>query len=274
MAALALAFGAVLSPGAAEAQKVAIPNLWDPRARPEKPDLTGFRTVRFLVADDFPPLDFAGPDGAPTGFSVELARAACEQLALTCTIQVRRFDTLLDSLADKGGDVVAAAIPIDAALRQRFTVTNPYFKIPARFAVKKGRDLPDPGSDPLKGRSVAVVSGTAHEAFAKAFYPQAAVKGVPDRAAAEAALKRGEADYLFADGLGLALWIGGTDAADCCAFAGGPFLESRYFGEGIGFVLRKDDEILRRALDYELQRLWDSGKYAELYLRFFPVSPY
>ena len=163
---------------------------------------------------------------------------------------------------------------IDAPLRQRFTVTNPYFKIPARFAVKKGRDLPDPGSSPLKGRSVAVVSGTAHEAFAKSFFPQAAVKGLPDRAAAEAALRRGEADYLFADGLGLALWIGGTDAADCCAFAGGPFLESRYFGEGIGFVVRKDDEILRRALDYALQRLWDSGKYVELYLRFFPVSPY
>ena len=31
---------------------------------------------------------------------------------------------------------------------------------------------------------------------------------------------------------------------------------------------------LSRALDDALQRLWDEGKYAELYLRFFPVSPF
>ncbi len=84
----------------AHAQGVAIPNFWDPRAQLERPDLTGIRTVRFLVDDDFPPLHFAGLDGNPTGFSVELARSACERLALTCTIQVRRFVTLLDSLAD------------------------------------------------------------------------------------------------------------------------------------------------------------------------------
>ena len=44
--------------------------------------------------------------------------------------------------------------------------------------------------------------------------------------------------------------------------------------EGIGFIVRKDDELLRRAFDHALQRLWDEGKYAELYLRFFPVSPF
>jgi polar amino acid transport system substrate-binding protein len=81
-------------------------------------------------------------------------------------------------------------------------------------------------------------------------------------------------EYVFADALSLALWIGGTDAAGCCAFSGGPYLESRFFGEGIGLLVRKEDETLRRALDHALQRLWDEGKYAELYLRFFPISPF
>lgn len=74
--------------------------------------------------------------------------------------------------------------------------------------------------------------------------------------------------------MALALWIGGTEAAGCCAFSGGDYLENRYFGEGIGFVTRKEDEALARALDDALQRLWDEGKYAELYLRFFPVGPF
>jgi polar amino acid transport system substrate-binding protein len=259
--------------GVAQAQ-VAIPNFWDPRAKIERPDLTGVRTIRFIVDDEFPPLNFTAPDGAPTGFSVELARAACERLVLACTIQVRRFDTLLDALAEKNGDVVAAGFPITPDLRQRFGVTAPYFKIPARFAARKDRNVPDPRGRALQGRTVGLIGETAHEAYARAFMAGATLRGFPDLPALQAALKAGEVDYAFADGLGLALWIGGTDAADCCAFVGGPFLESRYFGEGIGFILRKEDEILRRAFDHALQKLWDEGKYAELYLRFFPVSPY
>nr|WP_230531334.1 transporter substrate-binding domain-containing protein [Microvirga roseola] len=258
--------------GPAAAQGVSVPNFWDPKAPLERPDLTGMRTVRFLVDDDFPPLHFPGLDGAPTGFSVELARAACERLGITCTVQVRRFDTLLDALAAGEGDVVAAAIPLNAGLRQRFDVTAPYFKIPARFAARKDRNLPVPEAKTLQGKTIGVISGTAHEAFAKAFMPGTTLKPYPDLAAAQTALKGGELDYLFADALGLALWIGGEESEGCCDFVGGPYLESRFFGEGVGFITRKDDDTLRRALDYALLQLWKEGKYAELYLRFFPVS--
>nr|WP_246389239.1 transporter substrate-binding domain-containing protein [Microvirga mediterraneensis] len=260
--------------GQAQAEGVTIPNFWDPKALLERPDLPATRTIRFLVDDDFPPLHFPGLDGNPTGLSVELARAACERLSLTCTVQVRRFDTLLDALRERQGDVVAAAIPITTDLRSRFAVTAPYFKIPARFAVRKDRNQPVPEARTLQGKAIGVVGGTAHEAFAKAFMAGGNLKPFPDQAAAQVALKAGEIDYLFADGLGLALWIGGEEAGGCCDFSGGPYLESRFFGEGIGFITRTEDESLRRALDFALQQLWKEGKYAELYLRFFPISPF
>ena len=262
--------------GAVQAQAVMVPNFWDPKAQLDRPELPVARTIRFLVDDDFPPLHFPGLDGAPTGFSVELARAACERLGLTCTIQVRRFDTLLDALAEKQGDVVAAAIPVTADLRRRFAVTAPYFKIPARLATRAAqiKDIPAFSPKALQGKTIGVVEGTAHEAFAKAFMQGSTLKPYPELTAAEADLKAGGIDYIFADGLGLALWIGGEEADGCCVFAGGSYLESRFFGEGIGFVLRHEDDNLRRALDYALQQLWKEGKYAELYLRFFPISPF
>ena len=269
---LAACLVAAVSAWPASAQGVAIPNFWDPRATLDRPDVPTTRTVRFLTDDEFPPLHFAGPDGVPTGFSVELARAACERLALACTVQVRRFDTLLDALAEGRGDVVVAAIPTTATLRQRFTTTRPYFRTPARFAVRRDRNAPEPDHKALEGRTVAVVAGTAHEAYLKTFFPSANAKPLADVAAVQAALRDGEADYAFADGLSLAVWIGGTQSGDCCAFTGGPYLESRFFGEGIAFVLRNEDENLRRALDFALQRLRDEGKYAEIYLRFFPIG--
>lgn len=266
--------GATPDPASA-ADSVRIPNFWDPRLRQERPELPqDRRTLRFLTDDEFPPLHFGGADGSPTGFSVELARAACEKLALTCTVQARRFDTLLDALAAKDGDVVAAAIPLTAGLRARFSATRPYFRWPARFAARLDRGMAAPGAAALKDRTVGIVGGSAHEAYLKAFFPGATARTFSDLPAAEAALRRGEVDYAFGDGLNLALWIGGEDAAGCCGFSGGDYLENRYFGEGIGFLTRKDDPVLAQALDDALQRLWDEGKYTELYLRFFPVGPF
>ena len=254
---------------------VTVPDFWNPRSRGERVEApqTG-RAVRFLTDDEFPPLHFAGPDGNPTGFVVELARAVCEKLSITCTVQARRFDTLLDALDTKQGDVVAAAIPLTPALRERFLATRPYFRWPARFAARSGKGLPEPSAAGLSGRSVGVIGGSAHAAYIAGFFPKALPKAFTDLAAAEGALKRGEIDYLFADGLNLALYVGGQEAENCCALVGGDYLENRFFGEGIGLLTRQEDAALSRALDDAVQRVWDDGKYTELYLRFFPVSPF
>ncbi|MDF2597821.1 transporter substrate-binding domain-containing protein [Methylobacterium brachiatum] len=263
------------APTQAATPAVTVPNFWNPRSRGERVEApqTG-RAIRFLTDDEFPPLHFAGPDGNPTGFAVELARAVCEKLTITCTVQARRFDTLLDALDGRQGDVIAAAVPLTATLREKFLATRPYFRWPARFAARTDKGLPVPSAAALAGRSVGVMGGSAHAAYLKAFFPKAVPKEFLDLAAAEGALKRGEIDYLFADGLNLALYVGGQEADNCCALIGGDYLENRYFGEGIGLITRQEDAALSRALDDALQRVWDDGKYTELYLRFFPVSPF
>src|SRR5580704_12135574 len=85
------------SPQDAAAQQpraVAVPGFWDPRHRPERPDLSRLQSIRFLTETDYPPFDYAGPDGNPAGFNVDLARLLCDEIKVTCTIQARRFDTL------------------------------------------------------------------------------------------------------------------------------------------------------------------------------------
>ena len=70
----------------------------------------------------------------------------------------------------------------------------------------------------------------------------------------------------------LAIWLNGTDANGCCAFRGGPWLHSGYFGEGVGVAVRKGNAPLRRALDFALKRLFERGVYADLYLKYFPIG--
>jgi polar amino acid transport system substrate-binding protein len=255
---------------AAGADAAVVPNFWDPRQRLARPAL-GARSVHFLTDQDYPPFHFLGADGQLTGFNIDLARAICTELELSCTIQSRRWDTLLSALNDKQGDAIIASLASTGESRRHMGFSRPYYRTPARFAVRKQHPLGGVGPAELKGRTVAVVAHSAHEAYLRQFLPDAVARPFPDADAARQALRTGEVEALFGDGVGLAIWLNSNEG-ECCGFTGGPFLESRFFGDGVGIAVRLDDRSLREALDYALQRLWEKGIYADLYLKYFPIG--
>jgi polar amino acid transport system substrate-binding protein len=260
--------------GAAPARDVVVPGFWDPRHRPERPDLSRIQTIRFLTEMDYPPFDYAGSDGNPAGFNVDLARLICDEIKAACTIQARRFDTLLDALNDNRGDAVIASIASTAETRKRADFTDPYYRTPARFVARADSPIGDVLPELLEGKKIAVVAGTAHEAYLKEMFTEAEVRPYTNAEAAREALRNKEVDLLFGDGIALAFWLNGTDSAGCCAFRGGPFLESRFFGEGVGIAVKRGNDLLRLALNWALFRQWEKGTYTDLWLRYFPISPF
>lgn len=269
-----------VSPAAAAAQAppagngYVVPSFWDPSYREERPDLSDRQTIRFLTEAQSPPFSFIGADGRPTGFHVDIARAVCLELDIACTIQTLRWDLLVDGIDDGRGDAIIAGLAIDEANRARFRFSGPFLSRPARFVTRRDSDIADTGPDDLEGRSVGVMRGSAHEAYLRDFFTDAAVVAFDDDRAARAALMDGQIDALFGDGLNLSLWLNGAASRACCAFRGGPYTESRYFGEGIAVAVGPDDEILRQAIDYALARIQANGTYGEIYQRYFPVSFY
>ncbi len=251
-----------------------VPGFWDPRRRPERPDLSHLSAIRFLTEVDFPPFDFAGSDGNPAGFNVDLARLICEDLKVSCTIQMRRFDTLLAALGENRGDALIASLAPTPALRQKIDFTDPYYRSPARFVALRDVGPSDVAPERLERKKIAVVSGTAHEAYVKTFFTEAEARPYPNADAAREGLRRRDVDLLFGDGIGLAFWLNGTDSGNCCKFVGGPFTESRYFGEGIGIAVKRGNDTLRLALNWALFRLWEQGRFTDLWLRYFPISPF
>ncbi|TDT96607.1 amino acid ABC transporter substrate-binding protein (PAAT family) [Azorhizobium sp. AG788] len=252
-----------------------VPSFWSASRRLERPDTTRLpSTLRFLTSDDYPPFNFSGPEGALMGFNVDLARAVCAELALTCTLQAVDFDTLLDALDQNKGDAVIAGLAATPANRAKVDFSERYLGTPARFVARTGLSLPGATPADVGARRVAVAAGTSHEAYLKAFFPEAKIQPYPDVASARAALLAGEADLLFGDGIGLSLWLNGTQANGCCRFVGGPFTESRYFGDGLSVAVKSGNDQLRRAIDYALQRVWEKGVYTDLYLRWFPIGFY
>jgi polar amino acid transport system substrate-binding protein len=275
-----LLLAGLLGAGQAAAQPAAgdpavnVPGFWDPRRRPERPDLSRISVIRFLTEIDYPPFNFAGTDGHPQGFNIDLARIMCEELKLACTVQMRRFETLVSALNANQGDAAIASIAATSEMRTKVDFTDPYYRTPARFVTKRDSPIEDPLPERLEGRKVAVVAGTAHEAYIKAFFTEVEMRAYPSADVARLALRRGDVDLLFGDALSLAFWLNGTDSENCCAFRGGPFLDSRYFGEGVAIAVRRGNDTIRLALNWALFRVWEQGKFTDLWLRYFPISPF
>jgi polar amino acid transport system substrate-binding protein len=265
---------AAAEPGATPPRAVVVPGFWDPRRRPERPDLSRLQTIRFLTELDYPPFDYAGPDGNPAGFNVDLARDVCDEIKINCTIQARPFETLLDALNANSGDAVIASIAANSETRRRVDFTDPYYRSPARFVARADSPIGDVLPELVAGKKIAVVAGTAHEAYLKEMFTAADVRPYANAQAAREALRNKEVDLLFGDGISLAFWLNGTDSAGCCAFRGGPFLESRFFGEGVGIAVKRGNDLLRQALNWALFRQWEKGTYTDLWLRYFPISPF
>jgi polar amino acid transport system substrate-binding protein len=187
---------------------------------------------------------------------------------------MRRFETLVSALNANQGDAAIASVAATAEMRTKVDFSDSYYRTPARFVTKRDSAIEDPLPERLEGKKVAVVAGTAHEAYIKAFFTEVEMRAYPSADVARLALRRGDVDLLFSDAISLAFWLNGTDSENCCGFRGGPFLDSRYFGEGVAIAVRRGNDTVRLALNWALFRVWEQGKFTDLWLRYFPISPF
>ncbi|MCK7610941.1 transporter substrate-binding domain-containing protein [Roseibium sediminicola] len=270
-----LAFGVATLcalPASAQDPEIRVPNFWDPKAVHDRPTTIPDK-IQFLAIDNYPPFVFRDPQGRLTGFNVDLARALCQELGSSCALRIKLFDILLPALDEEEGDAIIAGLSRAKAAGKGLNFTEDYLKLPARFVVPADKAA-EFDEQALKGLKVAVVEDSRYQAFAERFWPEAEITGYETPQEAREAVKAGQVDAHFGDGLSLSFWLPSDGADGCCAFAGGPWLEPGYFDEGMAIATRPDDPERAAALTYALRQLHQKGIYRELYLRYFPLSFY
>lgn len=269
--------------GQAQAQQArpVIPNFWDPQERFIKPNTRTLPRLRFLTTTDFPPFSFIDEDKRLVGFHVDLARAICEELEVlpVCQIQALPFEELQSALSGGRGDLALAGIAITQQNRRSLAFSRPYFHLPARFVTRRGAPYREPLVRALVKKQVGVVDGSAHAAYARAHFGQLYVRVFETRDGALNALKKEQIEAVFDDGLALSFWLQAEEKRaqqlkqkNCCAFAGGPYLSQTYFGRGLAVAMVKGNFELESAINFALRSINDKGRFAELYLRYFPIG--
>ena len=253
-----------------------IPIFWDSKERLAKPDLSALPRLRFLTTTDFAPFNFIDGDGRLSGFNIDLARAICAELDLAakCQIQALPWAELDGALRRNEGEAILAGMAVTAESRAKYAFSRSYLQFPARFVMQKNKAVGEPLFDKLQGRRVGVIGGSQHERMLRDDFGKVEVQPYDKPEQLQADLKSGKIDAAFGDGMRLSFWLAGPDAAGCCRFAGGPYLAPEYLGTGMAIAVRPDDAALAAAFDYALQEISAKGIFAELYLRYFPVSFY
>jgi len=254
--------GAAADPGAADFGAA-------PAADPQR------RVVlRFVTEGDFPPFNYADAEGALTGFNVDLARAICLEVNAACDIKVRPWDEQFQALIAGEADGAIAAQRVTWAGVAKVAFSDRYFHTPGHFAGKRDGEVVETTPEALEAKTVGVAKGTAHEAYLKTFFHESAIKTFESIELAREALADGKVAYLFDDAIGLSLWINGTNSRQCCELKGGPFMEPKFFGDGIAIALPKSDPPLKTLIDGALVKVRESGRFDELMQRYFPSRIY
>ena len=258
-------------PGLAQAGEGAPAEPESGDVRRPKPDYQDIERIRFLTDSDYPPFYYYDEEGALTGFNVDLARAVCDELIVECDVVPLDWAELVPTLKRNEADAVIASIRPNQQTLEELDFTEAYYHTPARFIMRKG-EFDEVSQEVLEGKKIGVVANSAHQAFLGDFFSGSEVVPFDRATKAMEALKEGEVDVMFGDGISLMFWVNGTSSQNCCAFLGGPFTESRYFGEGIGIAVLRGNRKMRQVLDYGLARVRATGRYEELLRRYFPFS--
>jgi polar amino acid transport system substrate-binding protein len=257
--------------GAGAALGQALPNHVDPNARDLTPNLAGVPAIRFLTTADFPPFNYRDDTGELIGFNIDLARGLCNELKLACTVQAWPWEQAARALEDNQGDALIAGLAMTPENGAMFDFSSIYLALPGRFVTRLG-DAQAFDTAALAGKSIAVRRGSSHAEFIRRYLPGATLAEFDTELAALDALRESKADAYFGDAMRASFWL--NENVGCCDFAGAPYFRPDLFGDGLAVAVPDGHDAVRLAIDYGLVQLKRSGRFDEIYLRWFPVSFY
>lgn len=233
-------------------------------------ELSRVPSIRFLTTNDFAPFNFEDTNGNLIGFNVDLTRAICQKLNIDCTLQAWPWAQLGTAIENGQGDAIIAGLATEGEWLERFDFTQNYLKLPGRFVTQPGFVDAKLDMHAIKTK-VGVRAGAVHEKFILEQFPNLEAVPFENELAALEAVKAGELDFAFVDGMRASFWL---NQNECCTFVDGAYWGEDYFGTGLAIAVGQDAGAIKRVLNIALSRLAEEGKLTELYYKWFPVGFY
>ncbi len=201
-----------------------------------------------------------------------MANALCKQMEVTCKIVPQDWDGIIPSLLARKYDAIIAAMSITEERKKKVDFTNKYAQIPNKFIAKKGAGLDFSNLDGVK---IGVQRATTHDKYLTDNYGDKVdiVRyGSFDDAYLD--LANGRIAAVLGDASALEEGVINKDGGDKYEFVGPSLTDPKWFGDGMGIAVRKQDKDLTAKLNAAIQALRDNGEYKKIEAKYFNYDVY
>src|SRR3990170_4397990 len=216
-----------------------------------------------------PPFAYVNSKNEWVGFSIDLVEVLVKpalEKKLGKPIKVEKKEstppTRIPLLSSSAVDLIAGTMTDTRTRRDSVDFSITFFVTGAQFLVKKGS--PIKGIGDIGGKRIAAQQGSTNAKIIREKAPKAVLREFPDQPAAFQALLQGQVDAFTNDGIQL---------AGIKAKAPNPtqweIVGDFYSYEPYGMAMRKNDSDFRHLVNVGLMEAIESGKYFELYDKWF-----
>jgi glutamate/aspartate transport system substrate-binding protein len=236
------------------------------------------RVIRLGYQRDLAPFSFAGADGRPSGYSIDLCHRIVSGIRNEFGLGLLDIEWIEVTLADRFQRVVEGNVDLECAAsaitlsRQRQVDFSAMIWIDSKtFLVKRGQFVKTLAD--LAGKRVAVVAGTTNEKILREVLLSQVLQGgavttevvlVEDHRRGLDALVRGSIDAVAADRTVLAGLA--QDAPDPQQLS---VADYQFAYEPLALTLRRNDADFKFAVNQVLSRLYRTGAVKQIYNRWF-----
>ena len=245
----------------------------------EKLNRTGALTIGTRTGS--PPFAFVNKQNEWVGFAIDLVEQAVKpalERKIGKPLKVEKKEstppTRIPLLSSNAVDLIAGTMTHTRTRAESVDFSITYFVTGAQFLVKKGSPLKS--IQDIAGKRIATQQGATNARILRERVPTAQLRAFPDQPAAFQALAQGQVDAYTNDGIQLAGIKARAPNPNDWEIVG-----DFYSYEPYGFAMRKNESDFRHLVDVGLMEAIESGKYFELYDKWFgpkgevpyPLSP-
>jgi lysine-arginine-ornithine-binding protein len=208
----------------------------------------------------YPPMEFHDESGEIVGFDIDLGRAIAEELGVEAVFIDTAWDGIFPALDAGKFDIIISSTSITEERLKSKEMSDPYYVTSQAIAVRKDNETIK-GPEDLKGKIVAVQIGTTGD-LAVSEMEGVTVKRFDTIDKAYMEVLNGRADAVVNDLSEVAYRMKMLPDMKIVA----TFREGK---EKYGVTMRKGDVELLAAINEALRRIKESGKYDEIYRKWF-----
>ena len=213
------------------------------------------------VCSDIPYVPFEYEEnGEYTGFDMDIVKEIASGLGLELSVQDAGFEGIASGtvLAANQCDLSASAITITPEREEAMGFADPYYDSLQSLLVPADSDIKSLAD--LDGKKLGVQGNTTGESYARENAAGAEIFAYPSDAELFPAIQSGNVDAVLQD---LPVNIGHTEDGKFT------IAEEYQTDESYGFAMDKDNTELVSAVNEQLTEMRDSGKYQEIYDKYF-----